>query len=274
MKPDIPTNRTSHDWSPVARSFLIPVAMALSLGLSAFLFIAATRTRSPKVEAAPPKVLMIGDSLSVGKFGEVLHDYLANTYGNRNVWVYASCGSSPENWLRSEPVFATPCGYRSETPTGLTYIDYVNGHKPRRVDTPKVERLISENKPTIVIVQLGTNWMDKLISGNPQKEAEINAFAQRFVSAIHPDATRRLTWIMPPDHSRYSRRIQDKVDAIIRAAVRGNRYVDLIPSRDMTHYVPGKTGGDGVHYNSESSIAWANRVINRLKQKSTFAGLY
>lgn len=248
--------------------------MVLSLAFSAFLFIAAQRMGKPKVKPEPPKVLMIGDSLSVGKFGEVLHDYLASTYGSSNVALYASCGSSPENWMRSEPVFATPCGYREETPLHSLYIDYVNGHKPRRVDTPKVERLLNEQHPTIVIVQLGTNWMDKLLSGSPQKEAEVNDFAQRFVAVIHPTANRRLVWIMPPDHSRYSKRIQDKVESVIRSAARGNRYVDLIPSRDLTHYVPGKTGGDGVHYNSESSTAWANRVINRLKQKSTFAGLY
>jgi hypothetical protein len=116
--------------------------------------------------------------------------------------------------------------------------------------------------------------MDKLLSGSAQKEAEVNDFAQRFVSAIHPQAERKVYWIMPPDHSRYSKRVQDKVESVIRSAVRGNRYIDVIPSRDLTRYIPGKTGGDGVHYNSESSIAWANRVINRLKQKSTFAGLY
>jgi hypothetical protein len=30
---------------------------------------------------------------------------------------FASCGSSPENWLQNERVFHTRCGYREKTPT-------------------------------------------------------------------------------------------------------------------------------------------------------------
>ena len=38
--------------------------------------------------------------------------------------------------------------------------------------------------------------------------------------------------------------------------------VSVINSHRFTQYVPGKTGGDGVHYNRESGEAWARRVIN------------
>ena len=37
---------------------------------------------------------------------------------------------------------------------------------------------------------------------------------------------------------------------------------------------PGKTGGDGIHYNSEASTEWATRVIIRLKRKDRYAGVF
>ena len=42
------------------------------------------------------------------------------------------------------------------------------------------------------------------------------------------------------------------------------RGFDVIDSRQLTHYVRGQTGGDGIHYNSESSRAWATRINARL----------
>src|SRR6516225_7283507 len=62
------------------------------------------------------RVLMLGDSMSVGGFGEALQDYLLRRFGRNNVAVFASCGSSPEHWLRSGPKFVTKCGYREQTP--------------------------------------------------------------------------------------------------------------------------------------------------------------
>jgi hypothetical protein len=273
MKPNIPENRSRTDWSPVSRSILVPVLFILSLALVGLLAMAA-KPRTPKVAAAPPKVLMVGDSLSVGKFGEVLHDYLVSTYGEKNVAVYASCGSSPEQWLRAEPTFYTKCGYREQTPGRYVLIDVEHGRRPRRVTTPKLEKLIAEQRPTVLIVQLGTNWMDRLITDNPAKQVEISSYLHQFVAAAHgaPGTVRQITWIMPPDSSHFSKRVQGTVETLIRRASVRDRF-DVIPSRDLTHYVPGKTGADGVHYNSEASAEWANRVILRLKRKSTLAGL-
>ena len=40
----------------------------------------------------------------------------------------------------------------------------------------------------------------------------------------------------------------------------------MIDSRRFTRYVMGKTGGDGIHYNSESGEAWARRVNASIDQ--------
>ena len=210
---------------------------------------------------------MIGDSLSVGEFGEVLADYLVSKYRRENVALYASCGSSPENWLRDEPVFRTKCGYRERTP----YTSLVGD--PMHHDTPKIQDLIARYHPSTVIVQLGTNWMDRLIA-NPTKEAEIRMHLQQFVAAAHPRSVRRVIWITPPDSSLYSRRVQNIVANLIKSASGGGKNFEIIDSRSMTTYRPGKTGGDGVHYRSQAATAWANRVIGRLKSKDPYAGLF
>jgi hypothetical protein len=275
MKRNILKQRVKRDWSLLTPAVLMPVALALGLALVGLLFGAAVKTRSPKVAAEPPHVLMVGDSLSVGKFGELFGNYLVENYGFKNVAIYASCGSSPEQWLRSEPTFFTKCGYRERTPKGAVYLDFDHGRRPKQVATPKLERLIAEHQPKILFVQLGTNWMDRLVSGDPAKEAEMREYLDRFIAAARsqPGAVRQIIWIMPPDSSHFSRRVQTTVERLIRSAARRNKF-DVIPSRDMTRYVPGKTGTDGIHYNSEASADWARAVITRLQSRSSMGGIY
>ncbi len=174
-------------------------------------------------------------------------------YGRGNVAFFASCGSSPENWLRGEPVFHTKCGYRERTPTTDVYKDFRNGKAPPPTGTPKLESLLARYKPTIVIVQQGTNWMDRSLSDD-----QIRSFINRFVGTAHRGARRRIIWIGPPDSSRFSK-VQGRIYRLIWQEIpRGDL---VINSRRLTQYVPGKTGGDGVHYSKESGEAWARKVI-------------
>src|SRR5207302_895232 len=78
-------------------------------------------------------------------------------------------------------------------------------------------------------------------------------------------------WISPPDSSHFSKRVQSTVKNLISAAARRDGF-EAIPSR--THYVPGKTGRDGVHYNPEASEEWAREVIVRIKRKLLQSEIY
>ena len=237
------------------------VSFSLALLVVIGSFVLANKFQKPQKASAPPpppKVLMIGDSLSVGGFGEVVREHLEQEFGRQNVAFFASCGSSPESWLQDEKVFHTRCGYREKTPTTDVYRDYHKGKKPPAAATPKIETLIARYKPTIVIVQLGTNWMDQSLSDN-----QIRAVLERFVSVVHRGGTRKLIWIGPPDSSRFSK-VQNRIYRLIQQSVR--RGDPVIDSRRFTRYVLGKTGGDGIHYNSESGKAWARPVIASIDQ--------
>jgi hypothetical protein len=243
MKRDTPRARDKKHWSPMIRAVLISLCLL------------AQKSSPPPL---PPKVLMIGDSLSVGGFGEAVREHLEHEFGRQNVAFFASCGSSPESWLQDQPVFHTRCGYREKTPTTDVYRDYENGRRPPAVATPKIETLIERYKPTIVIVQLGTNWMDQTLSDD-----HIRAVLARFVSAAHGGSTRKMIWIGPPDSSRFSK-VQNRIYQLIQQSVlRGDPMID---SRRFTRYLVGKTGGDGIHYNRESGEAWARHVIASIDQ--------
>jgi hypothetical protein len=254
MKRDTPRPRDKKHWLPMIRTVSISLALLVVIGS----FVWANRQRKPSPPTPPPKVLMIGDSLSVAGFGEAVREHLESQFGRQNMAFFASCGSSPENWLQNDPVFYTRCGYREKTPTSDVYRDYHNGRRPPAVATPKIETLIERYKPTIVIVQLGTNWMDRSLSDN-----QIRAVLERFVNAVHRGGARRMIWIGPPDSSRFSK-VQNRIYRLIQQSVR--RGDPVIDSRRFTRYRLGKTGGDGVHYNSESGEAWARRVIASIDQ--------
>jgi lysophospholipase L1-like esterase len=211
------------------------------------------------------RVLMVGDSLTVGGFGAAMQDYLLRRFGTRNVAVYASCGSSPEQWLRSGPDFITKCGYRQQTPQGTVLYDFQNGKRPQAVLTPKLEDLVSSFHPTTVIVQLGTNWMDGMVPNSAMNQSSYSEILDRFVIAAHDGShtVHQIVWITPPDASRYSAEVKRSVRDLIKRAAQKDSF-QTIDSNTMTHYVPGKSGSDGVHYNSEEAKQWANSVVRVL----------
>jgi len=242
----------------MVRTILFSLALLVVIGSSLVLANKFQKPRKLSAPPSPPKVLMIGDSLSVSGFGDAVREHLEQEFGRQNLAFFASCGSSPESWLENERVFYTKCGYREKTPTTDIYHDYHNGKKPPPVATPKIETLIDRYKPTIVIVQLGTNWMDQTLSDD-----YIRHVLARFVAAVHGDSTRRMIWIGPPDSSRFSK-VQSRIYQLIQQSVpRGDPVID---SRRFTRYVMGKTGGDGIHYNRESGEAWAKPVNASLDQ--------
>lgn len=233
------------------RASIKPLAVVLGIGLTALLLSAAGEKKSDQ-KARHETVLMIGDSLAVGKFGEVLGNYLIGNYRPESVGFYASCGSSPENWLGDEPNYRTKCGYREWA------MDHWIVGDPMTHNTPKLERLIAQHKPTIIIIQQGTNWMDRSLS-----DEKISSFINRILSTAHRGAKREVVWIGPPDSSRFSK-AQDRVYRLIKqqAEFRGNHIID---SRRLTRpYVVGKTGRDGVHYNHGPAESWARGVIDKL----------
>lgn len=212
----------------------------------------------------PVKVMLIGDSLSVGPFGRALESGLVARFGRDNVCVFASCGSSPEDWLPGKPVFTTNCGYRQTTPGGSFSREYQNGKRPPPVRTPKLSRIFAEWRPQLLIVQLGTNWMDRLAAADRLDARPYRRNIRDFVREARRHSDPVIVWVMPPDSSKYPLRVHEAVERWIREESIPSRF-RTIDSRLLTApYREGKTGGDGVHYGDAAGRRWARRVLGQI----------
>ena len=210
-------------------------------------------------------VLLLGDSLSVGPFGREMQSFLCEEFNERRIFIYASCGSSPEHWLGNEPAFISRCGSRVKTPSSFTLSEFDHGHSPQPFTTPKIEALLEQIHPTAVVVQLGTNWFDRLEQNSgPEEIARLEGFLDGFVDAVQNAPGRpALIWITPPDSSRF-RKVQSIVTNLILLTAKRKSFA-VIDSSSLVHYELGKSGGDGVHYSSEAAALWAKGVKNKLR---------
>ena len=93
----------------------------------------------------------------------------------------------------------------------------------------------------------------------------MGGYLNQFVREARRGSVEEIIWIAPPDSARL-RKTQGKVHALIRKAARRDSF-QVVDSQAVTHYVVGKTGGDGIHYNSEASADWARKIQDELDLK-------
>ncbi len=214
-------------------------------------------------------VMLIGDSLSFGPFGERLEMLLTKATRNRGVCILASCGSSPENWIDGEPVYMTKCGYRQITPNPreFVFIDFDHGKRPPPMATPKLGRILSNYRPDVIIIQQGTNWMDSFNPRNVGDYRRLGFVIREMVSEIRARSPgSKIVWILPPAASKYSQQVQTQIAAYIRSCAVAFRF-QTIDSRKLTGaYINGVTGSDGVHYSAEPANSWADKVFLNLRE--------
>jgi hypothetical protein len=213
---------------------------------------------------ATQKILYVGDSLTVGPFGRELQNFLCDQFGEGRVYLYASCGASPESWLDGEASYISRCGCRVKTPALFMVREFEKGVAPEPFATPKLTPLLAQVRPSVVIVQLGTNWFDLLEQHpGPEEMARLDAFLDRFVDTIQNAPGRpSLLWITPPDSARF-RSVQTSVTQLLLATGKRKRFA-VINSSSMVRYEPGLSGGDGVHYYGADAMKWADGVKKRL----------
>jgi len=220
-----------------------------------------------KNKPAPVTILLIGDSLSFGPFGKQLETRFRKRLGDSEMALYASCGSSPENWLSATPVFVTKCGYREALPgESPMLVDAMNGKPCPPWKTPKLPSILKRWAPSIIIVQQGTNWMDNMPDPVGSDGHKSHQIVRKFISELRTgDPSRQIIWILPPDSSKYPIATKQAVDTWIEQALRESGCPSPIRSRTLTApYRKGITGTDGVHYTKEAAESWANKVYLRI----------
>lgn len=228
--------------------------------------LAPTLPAAPMSPPLPLKVMLIGDSLSVGPFGRALEASLRRRYDDRSVGVFASCGSSPEDWLPGTPVFVTNCGYRQFAGGESFSREYENGRRPPPVKTPKLTALFARYRPELVIVQLGTNWMDRLAAARSLDGKSYRRIIRDFIRELRRGAApgAAIVWVMPPASSKYPPAVHEAVDGWLMEEAQAQGFRTINSRAFTAPYVSGRTGGDGVHYSDGAGRRWARGVMTAL----------
>jgi hypothetical protein len=220
--------------------------IALGVGIVAASALASEAPPAFEPPAAGDRVAFIGDSHSVGSFGQEM-DSLLRARGAL-VWTTAVCGSSPDWYFRDA---AIQCGFFFRNADG----ESERGTRGR--PTPRLSAILDAAKPTVTVVALGAN----LINLTPE-------YARRttrpMVEAIAASGS-RCVWIGPP-HGR--NKPEDKLTALYKALQETSEDLCLfVDSRPYIRYPD--TGGDGVHYDHlgpegrRMAREWARKVFTQ-----------
>ena len=191
------------------------------------------------------KVLEIGDSHSVGTFGKELDAKLRGT--GAQVSTYASAGATASTFTQGK---STKYGYWEKRADGS---ERTVGYGTN-AQTPRLDDLISKEKPSVILVNLGANFRQ----GDPKSQVdEIGRVAQKHGIPI--------IWVGPPKTSKDNSNpgSLQQFDQKMAAAVAP--YGKYISSAGHT---PRYSGGDGIHYGGSegNQIArqWADGIFREV----------
>jgi hypothetical protein len=196
-----------------------------------------------------PTILIIGDSHSLGSFGLTLISEINQRIPNTDIFLYASCGSSPSWW---QNMMETHCGY-------LEANNYGQKEKRKNNPTPNITSLIEKHHPSLLIIQQGTNLV-------PFKEAPVKEEISGLLGQVHTIAPNIKTiWIGPPDSRKYPKTKLRSTYSIIKSeCIKQKTYA--FNSLDVTQYP--KSSKDGVHYSGidgeKEAGRWAHIVAQQI----------
>jgi hypothetical protein len=183
--------------------------------------------------AAPPggkigngsRVLVLGDSHTAGAYGDEL-DRLLRAKGAQ-VHTVGSSGASADHFISGK---GTTVGFADHKVNGQT-------EKTASHATPKLEELITQDKPDTIVVNLGANFRGAGPAGIKTQVNKLGEIAKRH--------NIKIVWVGPPrtrDDMANPSSLQ-KFDQDMAAAVQPfGQYVSSAP------FTPEYSGSDGVHY--------------------------
>ncbi len=216
---------------------------------------------APQIRAAQPKILYLGDSLSMGAFGRTLDEQLRSR--KNEVHTYVAGGASPYYWLsRFEPISCS-IGYWEKTPNAQRRVGYVRA-------VPKVEALLKKIKPDVVVIQTGVNLYATLRSKRREHTENVKlveGLIADMCRAVHSTGAHSY-WITPPEShpKRFSPALQQQLSEIMKRVV-GGLGGQIFQSAEVTTWTASyPSNSDGIHYGPDQSIDWANQVVEDFSQ--------
>ncbi|MCB1234918.1 MAG: SGNH/GDSL hydrolase family protein [Verrucomicrobiae bacterium] len=165
-------------------------------------------------------------------------------------------GASPYYWLKAYQPLPCAIGYWQKTPANEKRLGYVRA-------VPKIEDLMDEYEPEIVVIQTGVNLYATLRSKrrpHDENRQEVRGLIEQMCGAI-AEREAKSYWILPPHshENRYPGDLQEELAVIMKEAVKEYNGA-VFESRKVTHFDDPYPATDGIHYGPEDSRQWAERV--------------
>ncbi len=221
-------------------------------------------------------VLFLGDSLSLCGFGKRLDQHFREMPEVKAVFTYMTCATQPLSWLKNRPytTVKSRCGFwsiesvpGSVKPKELEDIYGMRrGSTPKAHPVPKLEDLLAQIRPDILVMQTGGNLYDLFRDHKtvrPERDAsEVKKFVVPFISkAISPSSSlKKIYWVAPPVSGRVSKAVQDFVLEQIRLYF-GVASATVIDSRTLLTFPYRHTEPDHEHFIGEDMDLWADKVF-------------
>ena len=195
-------------------------------------------------------ILLLGDSHSMGHYGKELNQLLGSD-GNFEVSSIAVCGSTPR-WFFNEVKIT--CG-ESEKLKTVSEVP-VPIKKNQRVRN--IVDWLNYQKPSMVVVSLGTNFLNYQSSDSIQSEIKKMAETIKNYNA-------KCLWVGPPDLRIEHREKLKVINSLIQTTVKS--HCDWFDSTKVTQYPDGEIDKNGLHYytkGQETAKKWAKAVYERV----------
>ena len=202
------------------------------------------------------RVLYLGDSQSIGAFGRTLDASMRKA--GLDVFTVVAGGASPYYWLKEYQSIPSSIGYWEKFPDGERRLGYIRA-------VPKLQNLLAELRPNIVVVQTGINLYATLRSKRDTKEEnrkEVRTLIDQMCFAITKSDAKSY-WILPPhSHERkFPAALQTELRSIISDVVKQYEG-EVYESQKYTKYTDPYPANDGIHYGSPQATEWAEKVAS------------
>lgn len=212
----------------------------------------------PISEAQAVKIVMIGDSITCGPFGEKVFKNL-ELGGKNSVVQYCMIGSAPNHWIQGRRAVSA-CQSRISPSAKLV---------PCPNTAPTLDAILKRDPKAHVIVALGTNSMV-----GPQIDGNYKAMAEKIAKGQHT-----CEWILPPNMNPsqskgwkpgHVRDMQGRLGSIIgqiKAAVNNSKTTRCLTIDSRAATAVGTKGSqttDGVHRTKDAGYDWADAINSEL----------
>lgn len=240
----------------------------------------AQTVRATSLSQASPnglKVLILGDSMALSGFADTLDQCFRSCPGVTSVHTVICCGTNPLSWLKAAPYTSakTRCGFLEiqnhdgEVSQTRDIYGMKKGHKPAAHLVPKIEDLVSELKPDIIVFQSGNNFFDLFKKGEvidqrcgPVMRAHISPLVTWIISSA--PSVKKWYWVTPPEAGNVTTEVQSFVFDTIKQHVDG--YAVMIDSREITQYPYPMQDRDRMHFWGQACNDWGRDTFRMIAQ--------